>query len=92
MDQYPERYIYIRGRECRCQVLTDWRDNGDPPRYIAVNSLDRDYPGEFIAERRMGAWMSVSLQDVVRDVEEFRKFLVTQDVDKAIIKRMDRGY
>lgn len=74
-QEYPTREIYIRGRYCKCQVLTRWRDDDTPPKYLAVNSLDPDRPGEFIAVQKLGAWMAISLQEVVSDLEGYYQFL-----------------
>lgn len=66
---YPELEVLIKGLYCRCQVLTK-PVGGKYPDYIAVNSLSRDRPGEFVATARMGCWSAVPLQDVINDMND----------------------
>lgn len=65
-DRYPEHEVVLRSVYCQAQILTKW-EGFNPPRYIAVHSLDERRPGEWICEQRMGAWMDVDLSRVASE-------------------------
>lgn len=61
---YPVMEVLIKGLYCKCQVLTKPDDDGNWPKYVAVNSLEPKRLGEFIATMSMGCWMTIPMFEV----------------------------